>query len=100
MPILMFSCPSTGLKFASGINTDERSLALVGQMPVTLQCPLCGKTHRVTAKSGSFADAAAAPTEPPHAGENGPGQPLRRRSNMVSRQGDRRLKNTLRETRP
>jgi hypothetical protein len=57
----MFSCPSAGLKFASGIHTDERSLALVGQMPVTLRCPLCGKTHRVTAKSGSFEDAAAAP---------------------------------------
>jgi hypothetical protein len=77
MPVLMFSCPSAGLKFASGIRTDERSLALVGQMPVTLQCPLCGKTHRVTAKSGSFEDATAAPPEPPDARKKGPSHPSR-----------------------
>jgi len=73
----MFSCPSAGLKFASGIRTDERSLALVGQMPVTLQCPVCGKTHRVTAKSGSFEDAAAALPEPPGARKKGPNHPSR-----------------------
>jgi hypothetical protein len=52
MPRLMFACPSTGQEFASGIHTDEHSLASVAQMPVTLQCPFCGRTHRVTAKSG------------------------------------------------
>jgi hypothetical protein len=33
MPRLMFACPSIGLKFASGIHTDARGLASVGQMP-------------------------------------------------------------------
>ncbi|MFL5001509.1 MAG: hypothetical protein ACJ8E1_09230 [Xanthobacteraceae bacterium] len=78
MPLLMFACPSTGRKFASGIHTDERSLASVAQMPVTLQCPLCGKTHRVTAKSGSFEE--AAPARPvPRYGRNkrSPGEPGR-----------------------
>jgi hypothetical protein len=63
MPRLMFACPSTGQKFASGIHTDEQSLALVAQMPVTLQCPLCGKTHRVTTKSACFEE----PIRPPGA---------------------------------
>jgi hypothetical protein len=70
MPLLMFACPSTGRKFASGIHTDERSLASVAQMPVALQCPLCGKTHRVTAKSGSFEEAAPAVPAPPYARKN------------------------------
>jgi hypothetical protein len=61
MSRLMFACPSTGQEFASGINTDEHSLAQVAQLPVTLQCPFCGRTHRMTAKSGHLEEAALVP---------------------------------------
>jgi hypothetical protein len=62
MPRLMFDCPSTGQRFSSGILTDAASLAKVGQLPVTLRCPACGKTHQAPANSGFFAPAAAAPS--------------------------------------
>jgi hypothetical protein len=78
MPLLMFACPSTGVKFTSGINTDERSLASVAQLPVTLQCPLCGNTHRLTARSGSFEEAVPAPPAPLRARKKSdPHQPTR-----------------------
>jgi len=61
MPLLLFTCPSTGGSFASGIHTDARSLACVAQLPVRLQCPHCGKMHQVTAKSGYFPEAGSDP---------------------------------------
>jgi hypothetical protein len=64
MPRLMFTCPSTGEPFASGIQTDEKSLALVAQLPVTLECPLCGKSHRMIAKSGCFEEVLSGPPAP------------------------------------
>jgi len=61
MPALLFACPSTGEKFASGIHTDAQSLALVAQLPVTLTCPICGRTHQLTAKRGELEEPAGLP---------------------------------------
>jgi len=52
MPSLAFACPASGEEFVSGIHTDEQSLARVGQLPVRLQCPICGRTHQLIAKNG------------------------------------------------
>jgi transcription elongation factor Elf1 len=60
MPQLLFACPSCGHELASGIHTDEQSLASVAQMSVTLQCPACRKMHQVTANRGYFEEAAVA----------------------------------------
>jgi hypothetical protein len=61
MPELMFACPSCSHELASGIHTDEQSLASIAQTLVTLQCPSCRKMHQVTANRGYFGDAAVAP---------------------------------------
>ena len=52
MASLVFACPSTGREFSSGIHTDLENLARVEQIPVRLQCPICGKTHQLIAKNG------------------------------------------------
>jgi hypothetical protein len=71
----MFTCPSTGLEFASGIYTDEHSLAKVGHMPVTLRCPACGKTHHVTAQNAGCEETARVPPAHPRVATYGPRSP-------------------------
>jgi hypothetical protein len=59
MGSLVFTCPATQKEFVSGIHTDLASLARVEQVPVRLQCPLCGATHQLTAKNGHLKEDAS-----------------------------------------
>ena len=52
MNFLVFTCPATGKDFSSHIHTDMQTVARVEKVPVTLHCPVCGKVHRMTVKSG------------------------------------------------
>jgi hypothetical protein len=57
---LAFTCPRTGREFESGIHTDPESLARVSQIPIRLQCPVCGDTHSLLTKNGHFREEMAA----------------------------------------
>jgi hypothetical protein len=52
MNFLVFTCPATGKDFSSHIHTDVQTIAAVEKVPVTLRCPLCGDTHRMSVRSG------------------------------------------------
>ena len=53
MPNLYFQCPSTGRDIPSCIQTDDASVKLVAQLPVTLPCS-CGQTHHMRMCDGRF----------------------------------------------
>jgi hypothetical protein len=46
------------MEIPSGIRTDDTSAQLVAQLPVTLSCPWCQKTHIMRVGDGRFVVAA------------------------------------------
>lgn len=46
MVLLKFFCPTTRQSFDSGIWMDEETLHRQRLKIVSLDCPLCGRTHR------------------------------------------------------
>ena len=45
MGMLMITCPETGRRAFTGIQTDAASLTLIPPVNAQLACPRCGHTH-------------------------------------------------------
>jgi hypothetical protein len=44
---LVTICPKTGLRFETGIDTDKTSMEMTPYFATEVDCPHCGRTHRV-----------------------------------------------------
>ena len=54
MQSLVFACPQTAMTIDSGIATNQESVVAVQNLAVELECPHCGKRHRLPIRSGKL----------------------------------------------
>jgi hypothetical protein len=59
MSALLVHCPLTGRKIDTGVDTDEYSLSRVGSARLRVECPHCGKSHRIVTEDRELDRAAA-----------------------------------------
>ena len=47
MAALFFTCPETGQRVSTGVETDARSLRKSWRKKMRVECPHCGESHRI-----------------------------------------------------
>jgi transcription elongation factor Elf1 len=50
MAVLFFTCPNTGRRAPTGINTDPQSLRAAWSEKLEVHCSLCGKVHEMSVR--------------------------------------------------
>jgi len=54
MALVMITCPATGRRAFTGIETDPANVALIPPINARLVCPACGNTHRWSMLDAEF----------------------------------------------
>jgi hypothetical protein len=57
MAVLFFTCPDTGQRAPTGVDTDLESLRVTWSEKLKVHCSLCGKVHEMSVRE-TYVDSA------------------------------------------